>query len=105
MTFMSRFSGKNRPPGPPRPWSDAQIEECLASARTLYFREPVELANAATMYTEQAARLLDRYGQRMDPGELAAAYTAQAQARALASIAESLNLMRARAENQLVSGN
>ena len=55
------------------------------------------------MYTEQAARLLDRHGKYMDPGELADCCTAQAQARALASIAESLNLMRARTGNQASS--
>lgn len=103
MTFMSRFSGKNRP-ADPQPWSDAQLAECLNHARTLYFRMPEELANAAVMYAEQAARLLDRHGKHMDPGDLAAAYTAQAQARALASIAESLNLMTARTENQSGSG-
>lgn len=74
----------------PEPWSDAQIAESLAAARTAYFRSSDTLATATVMYAEQAARIVDRHGRDMAPEDLAAACTAQAQARALASIAESL---------------
>lgn len=68
------------------------IAEAHRAARTGDFHEPdgLALASASVLYAEQAARLLDRNAADLSPGALAAAWTAHAQARALASTAESL---------------
>jgi hypothetical protein len=98
---MSIFSGRGKKAdgSGPQPWPDEDIRLQLDAARRALFREPDMLATAAVMYAEQAARVIDRESGHMTPGELAAALTSQSQARALASIAESLSRITAMMDN------
>jgi hypothetical protein len=98
---MSIFSGKGKKAADsgPQPWPDEDIRVQLDAARRSLFREPDMLATAAVMYAEQAARVIDRESEHMTSVELAAALVSQSQARALASIAESLSRITALMDN------